>query len=1017
MTLTAADFLPFYSEVYGVIPFHWQADLVERVLGEGLWPDLIDVPTGLGKTALIDIAVFIAAITAHEPGARRLGRRRVFFVVDRRIVVDEAHARAAFLAAALKKATEGSVAHQVVFGLRSLVPNAWQSVLAVPPPRPRPPADQDVLRVTRMRGGVTWDASWLDRPDVPGVVVGTVDQVGSRLLFRGYGVSDRRKPIDAALAGMDSLVLVDEAHLAEAMTTTLEAAQRRDNGDVGVPKATVVQLTATPGRASGRRPYLFDVEAHRRSDVAWRRLNARKRLSLVGSDTKRVVDTLAAEATRGVVDGLDTVMVVCNTVDRARQVHRTLQGATTTGKGPLDATVELLIGRSRPADRDLLVKRLLARFGIERPRTGARAAILVATQTVEVGANLDVDALVTESAPWDALVQRLGRLNRLGHGPDGSRAVVVHDDADSPVYGPPRLVTWEILSELAGSSAIDVSPLACRALAERIPDTARSQRPGAPLLEIPTLDGWTRTGPVPVPDAPIPFYLHGLGNNVASVNVVWRDGLLVEDPKGDDTERPDIEIDADLSMLPVLAAEQVEVPLHAARRWLAGDAPTPVSDMESDDDDEAAVRGRSSSKPFRALAWRNNEVRTSRRQGRRVANGAWVWTEASAVRPGDVLVVPAERGGLDEYGWAPASRSRALDVAEAVRFGPDAGAGIPRGRLRLDAGTGARLALDPEDRARLMRCLRALEADETDVEEPAREVLADAVRRLLVGPGAPAREERLAGTAWTGEALERLAGWLSDAVVREIPLASGVSATGRFMFTAARGREAAMDRDDEQPECSSMGPAPVSLRAHHRNVGDRARHIAEALGLAVDLCDAVEAAARWHDLGKVEPRFQTMLCGGDSFEAMLVDEPLAKSGLDPADRAAFQRARVMSRLPAGARHEAWSAAFVRQHLANPTAGAAVDVDLVVHLVASHHGHARPWLPPVVDDHPTEVAHVIDAGPGGQENVKVTIHTGETVDFEHPARFARLNRRYGRWGLALLESIVRCADMTVSGEGS
>ena len=49
--------------------------------------------------------------------------------------------------------------------------------------------------------------------------------------------------------------------------------------------------------------------------------------------------------------------------------------------------------------------------------------------------------------------------------------------------------------------------------------------------------------------------------------------------------------------------------------------------------------------------------------------------------------------------------------------------------------------------------------------------------------------------------------------------------------------------------------------------------------------------------------------------------------------------------------------------------------------------------------------------------KVIVPSERTVSLDHPARFARLNRRYGSWGLALLESVVRCADMTVSGEGS
>lgn len=1017
MTLEAADFFPFYSEIYGVNPFPWQADLVRQVLAESIWPDLVDVPTGLGKTALIDIAVFVAAATAHDRALTRVGRRRMFFVVDRRIVVDEAYERAEKLAHELERAKEGSVSHQVALGLRSLAPHV-EEPLTIPSPLPRKPVRRAVLRVTRMRGGVTWDAAWLDRPDVPGVVVGTVDQVGSRLLFRGYGVSDRRKPIDAALAGMDSLVLVDEAHLAESMTVTLEAAQRRDHGDVGVPKATVVQLTATPGRA-GRHPYVFDINAHRSNEKAWARLSARKQLALVATDAKRVIEALATETIRCVGDGLDTVLVVCNTVDRAREVHAALHKATARKEDPLDASVDLLIGRSRPADRYLLVRRIKERFDVGRPRDASRAAILVATQTVEVGANLDVDALVTESAPWDSLVQRLGRLNRIGDGPSDARAVVIHDGADSPVYGTPRSVTWEALCELVSDSTVmDLSPLACRELGATIPQEAWSQRREAPLLTVATLDGWSRTGPIPLPDAPVPPYLHGLGRDVASVAIAWRDGLLEEDAIGDDVEYPDTQIDAELSMLPVLASELVEVPIHAARRWLAGDAPIPVSDLE--DVDEASLRERSTSEPFRALAWRDRAGLAPGGPGRGAAAGGWVWVWASAIRPGDVLVVPTQRGGLDEYGWAPASKARVLDVAEVVRFGSDAEPGTPRGRLRLDAGTAERLDLHRDDRSRVTQCLRGLEADEIDSDlpqlDPVDAVLADAVRRLLSMGAVRAREERLDGTAWTRDALERLAAWLPGTLAREVPGMVG-HATDRYVLTTPRDRAPFIDRDDEQPECSSMGLAPISLRAHQRNVGDRAKQIAEALGFAVELCDAVEAAACWHDLGKLEPRFQTMLCGGDSFEAMLVDEPLAKSGLDPTDRAGYWRARASSRLPAGARHEAWSASFVREHLSDPISSTGLDADLVVHLVASHHGHARPWLPPVLDDHPSDVTHIIDSGPGRRDQAKITIHTGNTVDFEHPARFARLNRRYGRWGLALLEAVVRCADMTVSGEGS
>jgi CRISPR-associated endonuclease/helicase Cas3 len=218
------------------------------------------------------------------------------------------------------------------------------------------------------------------------------------------------------------------------------------------------------------------------------------------------------------------------------------------------------------------------------------------------------------------------------------------------------------------------------------------------------------------------------------------------------------------------------------------------------------------------------------------------------------------------------------------------------------------------------------------------------------------------------------------------------------------------DADDEETAASSIGLAPVTLTVHHDAVGRRAQQIAEALQLPGDLRETVVDAGRWHDLGKVDRRFQVMLHGGDPYEAALAPEPLAKSGMDPADRLAWRRAARVSGLPGGARHEAWSAALVEEHLRTRGTPYPGDVDLLLHLVASHHGHARPLLPPVIDGNPAPVEAVVDGE-------KVTVPSEVTVSLDHPARFARLNERYGRWGLALLEAVVRCADMTVSGEGS
>jgi CRISPR-associated endonuclease/helicase Cas3 len=90
-------------------------------------------------------------------------------------------------------------------------------------------------------------------------------------------------------------------------------------------------------------------------------------------------------------------LVVLNTVPAAREVYKRLRGAA--------------------AGRTLLH----ARFrGIERAPLMARVAacphdrIVVATQVIEAGIDLNATVLVTEAAPWPALVQRAGQCNRTG---------------------------------------------------------------------------------------------------------------------------------------------------------------------------------------------------------------------------------------------------------------------------------------------------------------------------------------------------------------------------------------------------------------------------------------------------------------------------------------------------------------------------------------------------------------------------------------------------------------------------
>lgn len=88
------------------------------------------------------------------------------------------------------------------------------------------------------------------------------------------------------------------------------------------------------------------------------------------------------------------VLVVCNTVKRAQELYQILKGVANSS--------ELLHGRFILRDREEKEKKL------------GKVQLLVGTQAIEVSLDLDFDTIFTEPAPIDALIQRLGRVNRKG---------------------------------------------------------------------------------------------------------------------------------------------------------------------------------------------------------------------------------------------------------------------------------------------------------------------------------------------------------------------------------------------------------------------------------------------------------------------------------------------------------------------------------------------------------------------------------------------------------------------------
>src|SRR5215212_6391516 len=87
--MSLPTFAQFFEALHdGRSAFPWQRRLVDEVLERG-WPDLLDLPTGVGKTSALDIALYCLARAPEQMP------RRTLLVVDRRIVVDQGadHAR------------------------------------------------------------------------------------------------------------------------------------------------------------------------------------------------------------------------------------------------------------------------------------------------------------------------------------------------------------------------------------------------------------------------------------------------------------------------------------------------------------------------------------------------------------------------------------------------------------------------------------------------------------------------------------------------------------------------------------------------------------------------------------------------------------------------------------------------------------------------------------------------------------------------------------------------------------
>ncbi len=877
--------------------FPWQLELLDRMLAGDL-PGSIDVPTGLGKTAVIAIWMAARAATARVPC-------RLVYVVDRRAVVDQATA--------------------VAEALREFIAedDRLKEALCL---------DGRPLAISTLRGQYLDNREWLADPSAPAVVVGTIDMVGSRLLFEGYGVSRRMRPYHAGLLGADSLIVLDEAHLVPPFEHLIRTIARASESGLGrsasasndqVPPLRVLPLSAT-GRSTANALTLSD--ADRADRIVARRLVAKKDLVMrLRVEPKELPERLAEEAWALTADGTRPVrcIVFCDRRNDAQAVRDQFAKRAGHTISP-DEQVELLVGGRRVWERTAAQQRLsssgfLAGSGVKL----GKPAFVIATAAGEVGIDLDADHMVSDLVAWERMVQRLGRVNRRGDG--AAQVVVIPVVQDEEAIAGRLDAVEELLRDLPRSSdgALDASPGALTGLKSRAETDARiaglitsasTPEPLYPRLTRPVVEAWSMTSLEEHTGRPsVERWIRGWIDDEAQITIVWREVLPVTADRRRLLPGPDL--DAFFAAAGPHLAEQLETEAWRAWEWLtkrtrhaasspteAGSPPrvTPtggpdevaapsditVHSRPMHEDEIIAVVLHASTGP-RPLVARDLLDRDKRVQLERRLAGA-------------TILVDVRLGGLRD-GLLAEDSDRACDVT--MQRWPNGEPVVPV-RIRR---TGAPVDASDAEWRQEVRIAIAYSDDGDEIE------------------------------------------WL---VVDSLVTAPAESEEGR---SAAAKRDQELDEHEEWTE-----------RAAGR--------LARRLGLDQRYADMLTLAARLHDEGKRAKRWQ------QAFHA-------------PGDAVyAKTRSRPNVRALAGYRHELGSLPRAER---DPRVHALDDDlrDLCLHLIAAHHGHARPLL-----------------RTDGAEEPPSKL---EACAREIALRFARLEKRWGPWGLAWWEALLRAADQQAS----
>jgi CRISPR-associated endonuclease/helicase Cas3 len=487
-----SEFAAAFAALTGNLPFPWQCALY-KLFAAGDFPSSCNLPTGLGKTSVI--AVWLIAL-AHNP---QVVPRRLVYVVNRRTVVDQTTNEVERIRDHLLG--EHGPPPEIIWKLRK----ALDELCATPSACP--------LAISTLRGQFADNREWSADPARPAVLAGTVDMIGSRLLFSGYGCGFGSKPLHAGFLGQDVLLVHDEAHLEPAFQELLIAIQNEQRRCKEFGKFHVVELSAT---SRGTEAFSL-TDADRAEPEVQKRINAAKAIALhpVEDEKKQLADKLVELALLH-RDSQRAILVFARSVEAVTGIVAALRKTT--------PQVQPFTGTQRGWERDRLVDDpIFGRF-LPKAEPGNETVYLVCTSAGEVGVNISADHLACDLSTFENMAQRFGRVNRFGDRDDTRIDIVYPTKFDEKDLDVRRSNTLKLLKKLNGNGS--PAALGNLDLAARL--AAFSFSP--PLVILPTsdilFDAWALTTiREKLPGRPpVEPYLHGKSEwEPPQTTVAWRE--------------------------------------------------------------------------------------------------------------------------------------------------------------------------------------------------------------------------------------------------------------------------------------------------------------------------------------------------------------------------------------------------------------------------------------------------------------------------------------------------------------